>query len=287
MVKVKDLGIPVVWMDHCAYKQQKHKQCAFNLNISAMLQYALVPIAKLFNDKKNAVKYTKLSKNILTQTVKKFWDKKQKVFIINLPWIKEEKQPFYCDRSLATAVLFNQCPDNEISVSLRILAECLDNMGFSYPANAGWRLRALAQNGYANIVLNEFRNKWAGLDSVIQNNTLQENWVVSTDSADEWSHCPVVPLYVFFMDIAGIKPTSPGFKTVTIKPQLGDIENLCLTARTVRGDIKFSAKKDKGKHIISIILPSGCKGKLALQSKNKTITIHKLDTSGNENVFVV
>jgi hypothetical protein len=259
LVKVEDIGVPVVWIDHFAYKQQRHKQCAFNLNIAAMLSHGLVPLAKLFNDKKNSIKYAKLSKTILVSTINKFWDKKQKLFVINLPWIKQEKKPVYCDRSLATAVLFNQCPANEIKESLRILAGCPDNMGFSYPANAGWRLRALAQNGFANVVLNELRTKWANLDSVIQNNTLQEMWTISPDTAEEWSHCPVAPIYVLFMDIAGIKPVEPGFKTVAIKPQLGDIENLQLVAHTVQGDIKFSAIKSNEHHKISVILPPGCK----------------------------
>src|ERR1035438_2092059 len=31
LLPVENLGIPSVWIDHVAYQQQRHKQCAFNL----------------------------------------------------------------------------------------------------------------------------------------------------------------------------------------------------------------------------------------------------------------
>ena len=51
----------------------------------------------------------------------------------------------------------------------------------------------------------------------------------------QWSHCAVVPLYVLYMSIAGIRPLSPGFSRFEIRPQLADLEQLDLVAHTVRG----------------------------------------------------
>ena len=56
--------------------------------------------------------------------------------------------------------------------------------------------------------------------SVQLNNTLQEDWHAPPDSGAQWSHCAVVPLYVLFQDIAGIRPTAPGFSRFQVRPSL-------------------------------------------------------------------
>lgn len=65
------------------------------------------------------------------------------LFVNNLPWLAEEHQVRLCDRSLATAVLFDECPGGRIEASVRALADCPPELGLSYPCNAGWRLWAL------------------------------------------------------------------------------------------------------------------------------------------------
>ena len=119
-------------------------------------------------------------------------------------------------------------------------------MGFSYPANAGWRLWALAKGGRADVILKDLRERWATMDSVRLNNTLQEDWKAQPDSGAQWSHCAVVPLYIAYMGLAGIRPLEPGFRRVEIRPQLADLEELELTAFTVRGPIHFLSKGKRG-----------------------------------------
>ena len=86
-----------------------------------------------------------------------------------------------------------------------MLATCPPAMGLSYPANAGWRYSALAKAGCADVVWREFRDRWATMQSVKQNNTLQEFWTVRSDSTDQWSHCAVAPLFVLFEDLVGLR----------------------------------------------------------------------------------
>jgi hypothetical protein len=107
-------------------------------------------------------------------------------------------------------------------------------------------------------VLRDFRERWATMPSVIQNNTLQELWHVRSDSADQWSHCPIAPLNVLFHDILGVKPTAPGFTRCSIRPQLGDLEELDVTMQTVQGPIHFMAVPEEAGHTITLTLPSGC-----------------------------
>ncbi len=160
-----------------------------------------------------------------------------------------------CDRSLATALLFGFCPRNDTATIVRTLADCPPSMGLSYPANAGWRYWALAEGGRTDVILREFRERWAMMDSVLLNNTVAEIWNAHPDSGDLWSHCAIVPLYVTFMSIAGIRPTAPGFAQCTIRPQPADLRQLELTLRTVRGDIHFRSSGLRGDRELTLEVP--------------------------------
>jgi len=264
LLPVENLGIPTVWIDHDAYKQQKHKQCAFNLYASAMLEHALAPICRAFGDDDRAAHMEAFGKALLKSAQKKYWDKKEKVFVVNRPWLDKENGPRYCDRSLATAILYDQCPKGSTDAALKKLVECPPEMGLSYPANAYWRFWALSKLGRTDVIVNDFRSRWATMPSVTLNNALQETWKVRVDATDEWSHCPLAPVYVLLMDIAGIRPSEPGFAKCTIRPQLADLPRLALTMHTVRGPIQFTAEPENGGHRVSITVPAACEAELLL-----------------------
>ena len=272
LLPVENLGIPAVWMDHIAYLRQRHKQCAFNLYAAAMLQNALPYLCEAFGDRARAEAARSLGRQIQEATVRSFWNPSENLFINNLPWIKEEGSRRMCDRSLATAILFDQCPQGRMDAGLRVLAECPSDMGFSYPANAGWRLWALGKGGRADVILKEFRERWANMESVLLNNTLQEDWHARPDSGSEWSHCPVAPLYVTTMSLAGINPLAPGFKRCEIRPQLADLEQLELTVNSVRGPIEFRGRGKLGNRALTLKLPADCEGELVVD-KRESVTL--------------
>jgi hypothetical protein len=220
-----------------------------------------------FGDKTRAQAARDLGRQIQDATVRRFWSSEQNLFINNLPWLAEEGSPRMCDRSLATAVLYDQCPQGRTAAALRVLADCPPQMGFSYPANAGWRLWALGKGGRADVIVKDFRERWATLDSVRLNNTLQEDWHVKPDSNSEWSHCPVIPLYVTTMSLAGINPLVPGFGRCEIRPQVADLELLELTLHTIRGAIEFSSRGKLGSRDLTLALPPGCEGDLVVDQR--------------------
>ncbi|MFN8006000.1 MAG: alpha-L-rhamnosidase N-terminal domain-containing protein [Terriglobia bacterium] len=211
LLPVVKTGVPAVWMDHEAYRQQRHKQCAFNLYTAAMLQHALAPLCRLYSEPRRAEAASALGRQLQEAVVRKFWSAQRRLIVNNLPWLAEEKEISLCDRSLATAVLFDQCPNGDDAECLRILAESPREMGLSYPANAGWRLWALAKGGRADVVVNDLRSRWTEMESVKLNNTLQEHWHAIPDSNSQWSHCSIAPLYVAIMSLAGIRPMEGGF----------------------------------------------------------------------------
>ncbi|HEY5913179.1 MAG TPA: alpha-L-rhamnosidase N-terminal domain-containing protein, partial [Verrucomicrobiae bacterium] len=212
LLPVENLGIPSVWIDHAAYQRQRHKHCAFNLYAAAAMQRALAPMCLAFGDHAQAEAVDRFGKALQAATIRKFWNSGRGLFINNLPWLDEEKSPRLCDRSLATSVLFDQCPDGQTAAAVKALAECPPEMGFSYPCNAGWRLWALGKAGRADVIVADFRKRWATMLSVKENNTLQEDWTAQHDSGQQWSHCAVVPLYLAYHGLMGLRPIEPGFK---------------------------------------------------------------------------
>jgi len=275
LLPVENLGVPAVWMDHIAYQRQRHKQCAFNLYAAAMLQNALRHLCEAFGDLARARAARDLGRQIQQATVRRFWSPEQSLFINNLPWLGEEGSPRMCDRSLATAIIFDQCPQGQTDAVLRALADCPPEMGFSYPANAGWRLWALGKGGRADVIVKDFRERWATMESVRLNNTLQEDWHAKPDSGSEWSHCPVAPLYVTTMSLAGINPLVPGFTRCEIRPQVADLDLLELTLHTVRGPIEFSSHGKLGNRDLTLALPPGCDGELVV-NKSETLALEPI-----------
>lgn len=268
LLPVEDIGAPTVWLDHNAYTIWRHRECAFNLYTAAMMEHALAPICRLFGDEERANHFTERARGLHAKTVERFWSDEHGTFIVNRPWLEEEGGGVrMCDRSLATAILFDQCPKGQTKAAVEALATVPPEMGLSYPANAGWRLWALAKAGRIDVVLDDLRKRWAPMDSVIYNKTLQEAWDATTDSGEQWSHCAIVPLYILYMSIVGIRPLEPGFGRCEIRPQLGDLGELHCVANTVRGGIVFDSKGKVGDRTITISMPAGCEGELVIREE--------------------
>lgn len=264
LLPVENLGTPVVWIDHDAYKMQRHKMCVFNLYASAMMQYALAPLCRAFSQPGVAREVTALGKQLEEAIVGYFWSRTHRTFVINQPWLGEEQHPLFCDRSLATAVMFNLCPGNRTQESVELLASMPESVGLSYPANAGWRLWGLAAGGRGDVVVDELRNRWGNMRSVAENNTLSEWWEPTYDSRSQWSHAPVAPLYLLYMGIMGLKPTSPGFTTYEIRPQLGNLPQLSVGAHTPLGTIRMMSNGSAGNRRVTLDVPARGSGVLVL-----------------------
>jgi hypothetical protein len=251
-------------MDHVAYQRQRHKQCAFNLYAAAAMEHALAPLCRAFEHATQAEAAAQFGRELLAAAVRAFWSTDRGLFVNNLPWPSEEKTPRTCDRSLATAILYDQCPGGQTSAAVRSLAECPAEMGLSYPCNAGWRLWALAKCGRADVIVSDLRQRWATMRSVKENNTLQEDWTANPDCGNEWSHCDVVPIYIAHQGLMGLTPSEPGFKRFKLRPQLADLRELELVAYTMRGPLRLRARGGRGEREVTLDLPATGKGDLIL-----------------------
>ena len=265
LLPAENLGVPSLYIDHNAFKHPRHKQCSFNLYTAAAFEHAFAPMCEVMGERKRAEYALAFAAKLRRAAVKKFWDPSRAVFIDNLPWTEEEEIR-YSDRTLATAVLFDQCPGKNTKASVEILASAPPSMGFSYPANAGWRLWALARAGRADVVLEDLRTRWATMASVRENNTLQEFWEVVPDSTSQWSHCAVVPLYILQMSLAGVRPLLPGFKRYEVVPQFAGLSSITLAIHTPKGAIRIQSEGALGNREMIIQTPPELEGEIVLQA---------------------
>ena len=281
LLPVENLGVPSVWIDHQAFRQQRHKQCSFNLYVSAMCTNALASLCEAFGDGKQATEVRTFGKELLKATIASFWSTAHRTFVDNLPWLQEEKGGVrFSDRTLAMAILFNLCPNGDETECIRLLSERPEEVGFSYPCNAVWPLWALTKAGRMDIILKDLRGQWATMPSVILNNTIQEFWHTEPDSGSQWSHCAVAPLIILYQGIAGIQPLEPGYKQVSIRPQPGDLEKVELEVQTPAGGILFKSRGLKGKRELTLHIPTGITAILTLDSREKV----NLKPHGNSNL---
>ena len=264
LVPVENLGMCSVYIDHEAYKQTKHKQLALNLYIVAMCRNALSTLCQAFGDTQKADEINQYAADILQGCIQKFWDKEQ-----HLPWKDEEGEIRYCDRSLATALIFDLCPNGETAKALNLLEQSPAEMGVSYPCNAVWPLWALVKYRKINTVLSDLREKWGNMSSVWANNTLQEFWQAYPDEGSQWSHCAMYPLIALNQGIAGVYPLKPGCERIKMEPQLGDLEHIRFDVQTLKGAIQFSAQGIKGKRELRLQVPDSLSIELRLDKREK------------------
>jgi hypothetical protein len=226
-----------VWIDHDAFRRQEEKEAAFNLYFLAMLKHAYGPLA-------TAVGAPGVDEGLLAGVLQRiqarYWDAKRGLYL-SVPVEKGELRAD--DRSLATAILYDLCPNDRIGAAVDALERRPDWMGQSYPCNLPWNYWALAKAGRMQAVVDDLRKRWAPMRSVRENNTLQEHWNVTVDSTSLMSHCPLAPLIALYQGVMGLWPTRPGFQEMTLRPQLADLGEVDLTAHTPVGPVRMQADR--------------------------------------------
>ena len=74
----------------------------------------------------------------------------------------------------------------------------------------------------------------------------------------------MVPLYIACQGLMGLKPLEPGFKRFELRPQLGDLADLELTAFTVQGPVSLRSTGKLEERELVIQTPVGGQGELVL-----------------------
>lgn len=263
LFKVENLVKVGVWLDHTAFRKGRDRRCPYNLYYAGMLENALAPICEHFGEVSLAQELRDLAAKIVDKVKEIYYDATQKVFIDNKPFIEEDGYETVSDRTLSMALLYGYYEDPEPSVKL--LKEMPTFVGGSYPCNMVWNYRALAKFGEVDAVTEDLKKRWYTMPSVAQNNSLQEFFDTGTDSFHEWSHCPMGAIIAAYEGYMGLVCEKPGFEEFSVRPNLGMLNKLHLEAKTISGNIDFSA--DSGQ--LTVTFPSNMRGYIYLPNGEK------------------
>lgn len=158
------------------------------------------------------------------------------------------------DRSQAMAVLSGLASKDKYPAILKLLKKEYH----ASPYMEKYVLEALFQMNAPDVALQRMRDRYAGMLSYKEYTTLFEGWGVGAEGFGggtvnhAWSGGP---LTLLSQKVCGIEPTSPGFRTFQIKPQMGSLTDASATVPTHYGDIKVSLRKSGRAIFMEIQVP--------------------------------
>lgn len=248
LLPVEHLRNVSVWIDHTTFHRQRDKRCVFNLYFAAAMEHGLAPLCEMFGEDGQAEALRRTAADIVRRVTARYYSPAHGLFIDNLPYAEEDGGISTSDRTLATALLYDYCPDSPQN-SVDALANPPAFLGKSYPNNMVWAYQALAKYRRTDAILRELKTLWYPMLSVQKNNTIQETFEVVSDSCCEMSHCALSPLLAPYEYFGGLRCEAEAFSAFSLSPCLGGLRELSFTARTSSGDIRFEASGGRWKAI--------------------------------------
>ena len=90
----------------------------------------------------------------------------------------------------------------------------------------------------------------------------------------DWNHAwGAAPANIIPRHLVGVEPTSPGFATMRIKPQIADLREIDAVIPTIRGTVSVSIRKTKDSCQFSITTPANTKSEVWLLKEDDNQTI--------------
>ena len=116
-----------------------------------------------------------------------------------------------------------------------------------------------------------------------------EAWDTKYKPNQDWNHAwGAAPANVIVRKLMGIEPLTAGYETVSIRPQLADLEKASLKLGTLRGDIITSVENKTGKFSMSVQLPANMTGVVYLPKTESAGTVKyngKIVKAASEGAF--
>ena len=165
---------------------------------------------------------------------------------------------FYDQRASILAIL---CDAHTKEESAQLMNKVLDrNTEFDSKANLFYYFylfEAMAETGTGNF--SEQLEPWQAMLDLGMSGTPEKR--VEQNPRSEIHPWTSHPVHYYFTVVAGIKPTSPGFSSIEIRPNLGELKRLDVSYPTVRGNVELSVTLNDREEISGeILLPEGMQG---------------------------
>ncbi len=188
------------------------------------------------------------------------------------------------DRAQAMAIVSGLASKDKY----KALAQVLEKERHASPYMEKYVLEALFVMDEPVLAMERMKGRYKKMiDSYPHYTTLFEGWGIGDDGFGggtinhAWSGGP---LTILSQKVCGIAPTSPGFKTFQVRPQMGNLREASATIDTNYGKISVELMRNGSKITMNLSVPSGTKAEIYL-SKRKTKTLesgnHTLSISAN------
>ena len=174
------------------------------------------------------------------------------------------------DRSQAMAVVSGLAPENRYPDIVKLL----DTEYNASPYMEKYVLEALFIMGQPQRAIDRMHRRYAKMLGYKDYTTLFEGWGIGAEGFGggtlnhAWSGGP---LTLMCQKICGIEPTSPGFKTFKISPQLGKLKRASTSIETNYGTISVSLVKKGSRIAADITVPQGTTAQITVKGKPRTL----------------
>ena len=167
------------------------------------------------------------------------------------------------DRAQAMAVVSGLATTDKYKTLTQVLRE----ERHASPYMEKYVLEALFQMGEADLALQRMKERYSRMLDYSDYTTLFEGWGIGEEGFGggtinhAWSGGP---LTLLSQRVCGITPTSPGFRTFRVAPQLGSLREASATVDTHHGLIQVTVKRVGKRMKVSLTVPTGTRAEVIL-----------------------
>lgn len=263
------------WYDYGEHRAGFSKNSPIEVSATAHYYYVVhyfAKAAKMFNKSDDEKKYNLLAENIKKAFNDKFLDKKT---------MQYGSGSQFCN---AVAIFMGIVePQNKAAVMQNLKDDIRQRGNRLTTGDVGNRylFQALALNGENELMYlmnNHTDAPGYGFQIQFGVTTLTEQW--DPRKGASWNHFMMGQIDEwFFRSLAGIIPSTPGFKEFTIQPQpVGDLTWVKANHKTLYGDIVVNWKHENDTFYLSLDVPVNTRATIILPDESKTT---KIVGSGN------
>ncbi len=166
------------------------------------------------------------------------------------------------DRGHGLAALYGLARPEQYAAIKKVLAQSFE----ASPYMEKYILESLFCMGDATAALARMKSRYRKMvESEIT--TLWEGWGIGAEGYGGgsynhgWSGGPLTLLMEY---VAGISPTSPGFGTFQVMPQMGPLRHIRAVVPTVRGNVEVEIRREPGRFALNLVSPPGTPARVGL-----------------------
>jgi hypothetical protein len=139
--------------------------------------------------------------------------------------------------------------------------------------------RALFKMGQGEFALQRAKEKYVKMMSYKDQTTVFEFWDKGGSINHAWASGMTV---IFGQEVCGVRPTSPGFKTFEVKPDLAGLSQVSANMQTLYGMIRIRIKKKNGYIHLTLTVPEGTQATVMLGREVQRLKAGKYHLSSKE-----